>query len=361
MEFLNLILAFSLIMIALSTVVSGIVESILRLRAIRVTVLKRAIVALCKDVIQPDLQDPSELVDELIKNPVAKDQTDNRYWNLWFALTSSKTRGVVDRLSSEAFVQRLAKTDVGVAIAGERDKVSDRIKDISLSFERYMAATSEVFRKQAHYVAVVVSVILAFAANIEISRTVNYLRDHPDTVKQILADQDKILAAYQETQNQTDSNPEGAADSTAEELKEEIDNIRQSITDIQETYKLPMGWGEFPYNAEARRKTLAKAQEKKAAKKYLGPEYLVWFLNVLAAGFLIGLGGPFWYRIFTNLSQVTQLMRTLNGPSAESVGEVTTNDHGGTAMDRLDNLVNLFEIASGIGAQTATLPPEESG
>ncbi|MCP5086892.1 MAG: hypothetical protein GY952_08845 [Rhodobacteraceae bacterium] len=369
MEFLNLLLAFSLIMIALSTVVSGIVEAILRWSSVRVHVLETAVKALCKDILWKKLNgdDPKDkdldaiktLARKLVQNPVAiEDNLTKKYWGIWLWLTSAKTKDRVDKLSTEAFVQRLAKTEEGQSLAEKAEEISDQVRDLALSFERYMAASSEVFRKKAHYVALFVSVSLAFAGNIDLSRTVSYLRSNPEKVDLIIADQEKIVEAHKATleKSDTQSLPEDAG-KAIEAIQKDIKDIKAGFNGLKDAYKLPIGWSEYPYNGE-----LWETEPKTWCDYFSVSDWgllLRWFFNTLAAGLLIGLGGPFWYRMFTSLSQVTQLIRGVGGGNSENIGDVTSNDHSKKQLSELEKLVDLFKIAAGISTKPDPEEPEK--
>ena len=171
MQIVSLILAFSLLMIVFSTLVSGLVEVLLRLFGSRVKNLRNAVHIFCKEIVWPryaeilgatadDAPGIEALIDALTLNPVAVSQdkaATQEKPTFLDQLLGRATRGWLDALSIEAFVQRLAKTDVGMAFKYQGDAfVTAQIQDFSLTFERYMAASAENFRKHAHYVTFVV-------------------------------------------------------------------------------------------------------------------------------------------------------------------------------------------------------------
>lgn len=396
MEMFSTAMAFALVMILLSTVVSGIVEIISRTTRMRAGVLHQAITALVKDVIWPKLGESVEQrvkgkgtqpittgvddenatagqladdarerlieskVSELVRNPVVAIKHKSHTGivreigdflenigvfavlrGLKVAVGFGNSPGV-DELSTTAFVQRLAKTEIGTVMAdsGEADKTL-MVKDFSNSFERYTAASREIYRKRLHYISVFVAIFLAFGANIDASRLFRALSEDPEFRNKILESSEEITKLVDDNAN-SGGNAQGDAD-----IKKDVAEIRKKLSDIKSTYDLPIGHQYFPYCVGDSKNSTKNCGPEKPGLYSL--EGLNWIVNALFAGILIGLGGPFWFKVFSSLSQLTQLLGVFGGRNKELVAETkSTPESGSTAAGDDTILLDLFNVAGGV-------------
>lgn len=329
MQLLESALAFAVVMILLSTIVTGIVEALLRLLRTREENLKSTIESLFETIIWPRLKTKlaasdgvtemlsarRKFVDSMTLNPAATALTSDKAAkpaerpNRWF---SRKDR--VDALSVIAFAERLGRTAVGQAILTEADRaVEPLIKDFARSFERFGRASSEVFRTRAKQFAVLAGILLAFAANVEAGRLFNTLLSNPDLRTSLIEQADEALQANQQAalqleqlSKQIDKGELGEKQS--EQFKKKLEEIKGGIGAL-ESQGLPIGYSYYPFchrGADGDPACAASSDRVERAQKITR-----WVLLTIAAGVLMGLGGPFWFRVFSSLSQVFQLLRAV--------------------------------------------------
>ncbi|MEO9514521.1 MAG: hypothetical protein ABJH45_18850 [Paracoccaceae bacterium] len=341
MATIEIILAFALLMVLFSTIASGFTEVLLRFYPARSANLEKALRRFSEDVLWPSYEETlglevglletthddviEELVDELMRNEVQPkadySMIDKFLW--WLS------RYRIDELSTEGFIERLANTRVGMAFSDEpAEKREARITYLSLTFERYMAVSSEHFRKHANALAFVISIFLAVGGNISVSKLVQHLRDNPEVVAEVIEQQEEILAEIKEIPDALDG---------AEKLEDAINDYKElskAFKSAQTDFKLPIGWEFYPYGDLMRPEPEANAT------------FLIWIIEVLIAGVLIGLGAPFWYRIVKNISQIRRLAGSVGGRSPESVGDVASPKHDNEAIARAAGHVALFDASA---------------
>lgn len=371
MELLESALAFAVVMILLSTIVTGIVEVLLRLFGTRQKTLRATIESLFDTVIWPRLETRlkqqaatqkaagagggaadveasarKDFVDGMTLNPAAGSSD---------RLFSHQER--IDVLSVMAFAERLGRTDVGQAILAEgAAAVEPIIQDFTRSFERFGSAASEVFRKNAKQVAIVVGILLAFAVNIDAGRLFTTLMDNPDVRQSLIEQADEAAATNQEAvatlqalKDQIANN--GLQDNQAEEIERQIDAIKGGLEAL-ESKGLPIGHNFYPYCAEGADGDPACAassdNEVGAAKAAR------WVLLTIVAGVLIGLGGPFWFRVFSSLSQIFQVLRAFGFGSKPEQAEPEKLPTKGAAEDsaKPESVLDAFSVAAQAHAQT---------
>jgi len=357
-DIIEAVLAFALLMVAFSTVASGLTETVNRLLALRKLNLRIALRKFLHDIVWPNYVSAvrakggnvdgasrrrtlETLLDTLTRNMVAES-------NLWTPTGFGyywTSRLWVDELSPEAFMERLAKTEVGQATLrlDEADRRAT-IADFTLSYERYMAASQELYRKTARQIAFVVAIVLAIAANIHLGRLVVYLRDNPEAVQEIVSNEEEIVRIYETLQA---SAGEDVDDEALEQIALEIEETRAALETVRVDYNLPIGWQYWPYGDD---EVIALEPGDTTPPVASGlPDYpkrfLAWLAQVILAGILIGLGAPFWYQIVRKVGQSRAIGASLGLSRPESVGR-GENVHDQSALERAEINDALF-VASG--------------
>jgi len=365
MEMLDSVLAFSLVMILLSTIVSGIAEIALRVTRLRAHYLFVAVQALVRDAIAQEAGPGTveRLALALVHNPAAAWSTAVResgtaspdlvkpgLFGRWLGLFNQAR---TDVLSAEAFVQRLAKTGTGRDLARTRpeETLDLRLKDLVNTFDRYMAASAEVYRKRAQWVAMLAAVLLAIVANVNAASLFDHLSKDEDLRRALLADSQRI------TEKLAEAGARSGYGVTAT-LRDELSKVNDRLADIETTYGLPIGPAYFPWNLtadgnpKATRPAFDLAAEVGEAFAYVTDHpgrMATWLIQVVLTGVLIGLGGPFWFRIYSNLSQFVQVLRSFGGRSKELVGATGADARPRQPEDRearLNILIDLFKTAA---------------
>ena len=131
-----------------------------------------------------------------------------------------------------------------------------------------------------------------------------------------------------------------------------------AVVSAAQSLGLPVGWRYFPYCMSDRPATeggyLACGDWKGASFYEKIVAALRWVVLTTVAGVLIGLGGPFWFKVFSSLSQVAQVLRAFGlgagKPSrAEDAPKVAAMDE--TAKP--PNVAAAFRVAAEVYDRTA--------
>lgn len=374
MFMLEQVIAFALLMIVLSTVASGFTEATIRLTALRKRNLRGMVRKFLSIAVWPSYDASSKgldaskfeaahgccvkaLRDHLTYNSVSSVPKGNKgFFYYWY------TQHWLDELSTPAFLERLAKTRVGKKFYElDEDYRRSLIIDLSLSYERYIAAAQELYRKTSQKVAFGVAIGLAVFGNVHLTRLVEYLGNNPAAVRAIVDNQDEILA-MQEAIEEADG-----------EIDDEIQETLKQLVELGSELGIPIGWNYWPYN-ELRYRSEDPTEDDGSGGDETGAEeadsgavdagqaggdetavdtngdqtdgaakpdegWLIWFLNCLAAGVLIGLGAPFWYRLTKGIGQARAFSAGID--DNESVG-TSPIVHDESAMERAGGNYNLF-------------------
>ncbi len=331
MELLESAMAFAVLMILFSTIVTGIVEAIVRLFGLRARTLAQAVRKLFEENLEPILREKlkkagldhtifktDDFLNQMLDNPAAK------------GAAGETVR--IDWLSLPAFVQRLARTPAGQTIANElRDEIEPILSDLTNTFERYMAASSEVFRKRTHLMTFIVSLVLAFSLNVQATRVFEHLLANPNTRESLIEEADRIadkniqeieqLRTLLDEINDVQSLETGAAEPVEDEKLQEIvaktRELRADLGQLEGKYSLPIGYGQTDDIFAA------QIRDNFFSRDGWGLELIqalaLWGVNVAIAGVLIALGGPFWYRVFSNLSGLVSALKSLTGKNPELI------------------------------------------
>ena len=370
MELLESALAFAVVMIVLSTIVTGIVEALLRFFGVRQKTLRATIESLFDRVVWPRLEARLKQQADACKTAgadgAATDVETSARSDFVNGMTFNPAAGRSDRLLSHqrridvlsvvAFAERLGRTDVGQAILAEGTAaVEPIIQDFTRSFERFSSAGREVFRKNAKQVAIVVGILLAFAANIDAGRLFTTLMDNPD-VRQSLVEQageaaeanQKAVATLEALQEQIARG--GLQDDQAQEIEKQIVEIKGGLEALA-SEGLPIGHSFYPYCVQGTKGDPDCAASPDNATR--AEKAVSWVLLTIVAGVLIGLGGPFWFRVFSGLSQVFQVLRAFRGGGEpeQAMPEKLPATPAAEASAKPKSVLDAFKVAANAQAQ----------
>lgn len=477
MDVLQGALAFAVAMIVFSTVVTGIVEVILRGLRVRPLLLIQAMEHYVEQYLQREMKRrglsvsndadfeklKNHIVGALVGNPA---KTDVPTIDATGGATGAAKIGrfsAVEDLSTYAFLQRLAKTEAGQELVTAyktlktdgHERLQSFLQDALRTFERYMATVNERFRIRSQRYAMIVALLVAFGFNVSAGRLFTQLttdtplqqrlivqaEQYADENFQRAAELNAQLAAPTGASEQGETDTGATVDAagsaaapvpeqTVEDLLARANTLQQRSEDLLLQSGLPVGPEYFPYNLTCKEWRQMLTSETGAASVADGgrPEgdisagaasdgderpqdlvsrvcaglawlngslvapaesgvgsdaqssgapseasdltrgnLLMWLINVVIAGFLIGLGGPFWYRVYSSLSNVAQVVRMLSGgngrpevlteksaklPATKAGIEEATDDA------QPGDLVSVFLTAAGpAGKSTAPTQP----
>lgn len=263
----------------------------------------------------------------------------------------SGARGAfVKGLPATEFAARLARSEFGPAIADAAgDKIATVIDDIARKFDSIGEETTEVFRQRSRVWSIIAAFIVAFFANVDAVRLFEAYYKDPKIARQIEAAYDReTLERMANPQRERgdppapgDGKPEEDIEAAKKRAKAAVEEIRTTANELA-ALGAPIGWSHYPFCVRdggppvdpkcvgAKKDDKASENNKDDADKSFMFEFsakasaaLAWFeargaadltawlMGVLLAGALIGLGGPFWFKVYQRLSSIASIARTL--------------------------------------------------
>lgn len=349
MEILEGAMAFAVAMIIFSTMATGIVEILLRFTHTKAAFLHQSIEKMLKDLVAAKLSqtdspakaaleqvsedDLTRVANALTVNPARvpgwwEDSLLGKAWFKWTDRAGNRFR--IDALSTVAFAKRLsetdlvrdvsrrlAETDLGPASGADvKTVIADLTHDLESLYDRYRATAKERFRKNAQSLTVVISIAMALVFNIHAGRLFLGVMDTEgaELRETLINEADDRHAAYVAAEQKLQATlkaleaAEGDDEATAEvtgALQDQIADLQAVMQKDAATALMPVGMAYYPHC----RFSAEHSSGENCPDSFWRLELLGWVFNALLAGVLIGLGGPFWYGVFTSLSQLTQALK----------------------------------------------------
>lgn len=241
----------------------------------------------------------------------------------FIAKVTSMTGGS-STLSTIEFIRRLADTEIGKRLARRADsEVDTLIEDIVERYEDYGRRSSNLFRRYSSLSNVIVSVAVALCLNINAVTIFRTFQNNKELTQAMVGQAEQAMAAYQvqaellkATANK-DKSAITSMDDDIKSLKGSVQSFKETV-DEAEKIGLPIGWsGDQFFN----HKDIEK----------MG--WFFWTLTTIFTGFLIGLGGPFWFDMVKRLSVVSQVTGAYirQPPAKDESGDETKPPKGATA------------------------------
>jgi len=358
MSLVEAALAFALVMIIFSTMVSAIMEILYRLISSREKLFVLTMERLFDQTIWPLVRQRLSAQEEaravfikaITTNPA--DEID------------AKRRGILDfgapkgitELSVMEFIERLASTEIGKAISEEGEKrVIAIVNDLSQKFSRFCKGASQRLTEQSLGYSLWVSFVLAFALNIDAVSIFHFYLTNQNAREQIIAQEDKIKESATTARNLLEDARRNAKSGSAD-ANGELEQVNKRVAELQKeveklkTDGLPIGYDMYPgctshtKDKPFRDARCAGSMEEEgtglieriysnAGRDRFG--FAFWVLSVLLGGLLVGLGAPFWFDVASGLSRSLQLMKALKGTTekkaSETEGDQPAPASGGSA------------------------------
>jgi len=355
MEILSAFLAFSAIMIVLSTMATTLVEGIHKLMRQRSKDFERMLKNYYQGSVAPLVQEKvdekiSESADSFVtairNNPAFdhENQAEKAKGGFFWKIKKHLFDTAFEVLSTPEFVEQLARSKVGEKIGARISKgEDDLIVRLASEFERYGDAARNYFARRAQVLSILVAIILAFILNVDSIRLFQALASDNDVANRVLAQIDvdeweKKYNAAKEISAGKGEKFETIVEQTRIELVQEAEQMSK--------WDLPIGHSFFPYcsgsaTANSRvtidpkcdlinkkieseivaskmpsiNQSQGEGQDKSADTSHkvnpqligirillISRDFWAWMINTLLAGLLIGLGAPFWFNTYRSLS-----------------------------------------------------------
>ena len=347
MEWLEAALAFAVIMIVFSTMVTAIIEILHRILRLREKGLQDMMQTVYKNVIQPRLSQQLDLQGTTARDFIEK-MTRTRFQpvNNKSNSSNSNTRKLKS-LTTLEFVERLAETSVGQSIISNairrgKNHAEDFLKDLASKYEDIGQSASDYFSRRAQVASMGVAIALAFSLNINAIHLFQTLLTNEDVRKAWIEQGDAVAQQAKQQQERLGkllAESPNTGNTSAQAIQQAVD---KNINQLNETAAslhdsgIPIGWGSAPW----------KSGSWKQAGLLNGSWMLLqWLAAVLLAGLLIGLGGPFWFDTFRKLSALTGIVRGLQTP-VQKIKEPGQPQKEATTAQRNSEFVQIFQIAA---------------
>jgi hypothetical protein len=237
------------------------------------------------------------------------------------------------------------------------------VQDLARTYDRFCRAASEVFRKKAEYTAIWVSVVLALGANIDASRLLTQLIQNPEVQTRLIEQADEAHKENDAAVARLDALKKSLAelppDDALANLQTQLDDVdhdgRTAIGELNET-GLAIGWKYFPYCRDGAVDP-ACPEPRTWQSTVLSFNFVSWFLMTILAGVLIGLGGPFWFKVFTGLSQVFEVLRSLGAAkSAETNQPKPDKIPAAEDSAKPKDVLDAFKVAVAVNLKSTVTP-----
>lgn len=364
MDILLAFLAFSAVMIVLSTMATVIVEAIHKLFRQRKKDFERMLTNYYEGAVKPLVTDAADkgakrFVKAIRRNPAfaGEHQNESQSSGNYFFDTA------FEALTTPQFVEQLARSDIGQNISAQVKQGEARLIDqLAAEFERYGDAAHDYFHRRAQVLSLFVAVVFAFVVNVDAVKLFQSMSADNDVAKKIVAqiDPDEWEAKYIAAKT--------VADSEAQKFEETVISARsnlQSDLDTVAKLDLPIGHAFFPFcsdsgllavsnkHLDARCNELT-AEQSESSKPHLlalltTKNFWKWFSSTLLAGLLIGLGAPFWFKTYRFLADFVPGVN--RGPTTE------TREAANTSMSAQPVVQTPNIRAFGVDQQTSGLLP----
>lgn len=305
MPLVDAALAFAITMLAVATVVTGIVRFLdwvlphvpllvqgwlTKWLGERAQIFERMITEFLtrelKNIIQRELNIPE--ADALTRATEAIDAIK----------TDLANGGPLTHIANSDLVDKLKQTALGkdlMALPGRANEVFDEISRRYAAVERRY---TEMFRANARIVATAVALLLALIFNIDsINIADAYLKD-PALSATIAARTDGVMKDFdaqlaQLSPDQANGQQQETGATVLKQFQESSSLLRKQL-DLLNTSGFPFGWAYFP---------LARAPVCSLKFWLTG---FGWLAGIGLTGFFAGLGAPFWFDVLRNLSVLAQ-------------------------------------------------------
>jgi hypothetical protein len=359
MEWLEAGLAFAVTMMIFSTMVSVIMETGHRIFRIREKGLQMIMTHVYEDVIWPRLSNRLGRK-EATSIDFMKQMTRTRFLpagkkgpvlktNLMEKIMRVVNAGQLKSLTTHEFIERLAETPAGRSLMAETAKrgkqyIKTFLEDLASKYEDFGAGATEYFKRRSKLVSVLVAVGMAFSLNVNAVHLFKTFLVNKD-IRQAMIERGEDVATRLQEQ---EANLKKLLETSAVNEKDNLKKIEKNIKALTETANtlsqtgIPIGWDTAPWKS-----TVWKEYQTAGVwmLKWSGGAWLLlkWFLSVLLAGLLIGLGGPFWFDTFRKLSVLTGIVRGLQTPvqKAKEPGATTSNE-----PEKKPKFVTIFETTA---------------
>ena len=383
MQILSAALAFAITMLILSLVTNVLVETFHRLLRMRSVGLKLMLGHLFDRVIAPLLSGPDSAVSAQQRAEFIDMMTVNR------APTGTAFRGDIsrtsdgqatgegdegffrwpwngrrlDKLSVEGFMARLGGSgfsdEIRAAGTGSVAGLDLVLADIGQKFADFGNEASLFFQQRARFTAVVISVLVAWFVYVhpyDIFST--FMRD-PKVTAAVIEMQDATMTEFEENEKAlaasqnahakaeeaqaTAGGDAASEDKLVEDAAKEVTAAKEKLLDSVASLQragVPIGW------TKSRLDNAGFCEWSPFVRLDLpypctgaGFTTAIW---LILGGFLVGLGGPFWFDLVKSLSSI----RSVLGAGGAKAGDPAPPGQNDTSSSALKSAIDHFKVSA---------------
>lgn len=363
LDILQAFLAFAATMLALSTIVTTILEIISRLAGRRSRIFVRLLEVIYNDVVDPLVQknnddrlqaeDVSTFVKSITQNPLQFHKESSLKLTKPFRLLLKKLGAEdSDKVPASELLRRIFKNpEIMAALKGKsEEEIRAIIDDIEDKYDELCAASREYLKNSSRITSLLIGILLALSINIDAHRLLTYYIDNPLTAKKIAAqaethatahethqtalnaamaslNEKKIAAAAAKEAGDADATAKASEAAQAEKqavsMQQTVDAARKKL-DTLRAEGIPIGADFFPHcywnGTDNCKESWVMEPTAQDAMTLLKAVFIIqysdlvgWIFWAIFTGILIGLGGPFWYDAVRGAMHVAQLLRGRGG------------------------------------------------
>ncbi|MHC4727811.1 MAG: hypothetical protein ACYS17_11355, partial [Planctomycetota bacterium] len=155
---------------------------------------------------------------------------------------------------------------------------------------------TDLFKRRAQIISLAAGILVAFFLNANALSIFKSYMDDPQARAKAVAQADAALENFTKRADNIAENIKGFENK--EEVEDYVSSIRDKIKEL-DNIGITIGY--------ASNKLPLSRSESTILPRWL--EIVFWALGVLGTGFLIGLGGPFWFNVVRKLTDVLQVAR----------------------------------------------------
>lgn len=225
LDILQSLLAFAITMLALSTLVTVILELFTRFLKRRHRVLKRMLARVFDEEISPLVADRltrlendgtrsgtdpvsvarKKFLDDVKQSRFRPEQAEGWLVRASVILSSYLNTTQSNEMSREEFVRRIAVSELGPQIAALGDRADDVIERIGLRYDEMAAGAREYMKNSSAVFSLMIGIGVAIALNVDAHRLLKFYIEHPAVSAEISKDADKFVASFEAGQKKLDA------------------------------------------------------------------------------------------------------------------------------------------------------------
>lgn len=341
MELVDSVLAFALIMAALASLVTLLMEVFHRVLRLRAKGMEALLSQYYDEVLFKKLDlsniNKQDVMDGVLINPARKIILDSsfRIFPNWLI----EKLMCYTEVSPDDLLKRINQTKAFNELKGKTEaEIRKTLGSIEAQYDEYSAAMSDYFKRRAKLFSLLVGILLAFAANIDGLRIYEALKVSPEIRASIISLHTSLEKSYELAQKNLDV-VDSSRNPASEDNQKQIEAIKKNLEAAAEVSKLssmglPIGWAYFPAKLDEDKLLINHLCELVDRIKSKPFDHLIWFLTVLITGLLIGLGAPFWFEVARKLTQFKQAVGGKEATAPMNDNRVNPTDNK-TTIDKI--------------------------